>query len=138
MTVFRLLLGAAGGVLVAVGVMRFVETGRADMVDAVWWLGGGVVGHDVLLSPLTLLLGLAVVRLLPPWARGGAAAAFVVLGSVTLLAVPVLGRFGASPGNPTLLDRDYWTGWLVFAATVVAAAGGWALAERRRMMRSSA
>ena len=35
---------------------------------------------------------------------------FVVLGSVTLLAMPVLGRFGARPDNPTLLDRDYSVG----------------------------
>ena len=47
------------------------------------------------------------------------AAALVVLGATTLLAVPVLGRFGARPDNPTLLDRDYPAGWLALAGVVV-------------------
>ena len=45
--------------------------------------------------------------------RGGrapAVAGLVVLGSVTLLAIPVLGRFGARADNPTLLDRHYGVG----------------------------
>jgi hypothetical protein len=72
---------------------------------------------------------------LPPWSRGAAAAGFLVLGSVTMLAIPVLGGFGAPPGNPTLLDRDYRTGWLVFAALVVAASAGLAAIDRQRAMR---
>ena len=36
----------------------------------------------------------------------------VVLGSLTLLAIPVLGRFGERPDNATLLDRNYTVGWL--------------------------
>ena len=51
--------------------------------------------------------------LLPRAARAPAVVGFVVLGSVTLLAVPVLGRFGARPDNATLLDRDYVVGWVV-------------------------
>ena len=43
----------------------------------------------------------------------------MVLGAVTLLAVPVLGRFGAQPDNPTLLDRAYGPGWLVLAGLTV-------------------
>ena len=42
----------------------------------------------------------------------------VVLASVTLVAVPALGRFGARPDNPTLLDRRYLAGWLVVAGLV--------------------
>ena len=40
----------------------------------------------------------------------------VVLGSVTLLAVPVLLSYGRKPDNPTLLDRDFTGGWWVFLA----------------------
>ena len=43
----------------------------------------------------------------------------MVLGSVTLLAVPVLGRFGARADNPTLLDRPYTAGWLLLAGLVL-------------------
>jgi hypothetical protein len=48
--------------------------------------------------------------------------ALIVWGSITLLAVPVLGRFGALPDNPTLLDRPYQMSWLILSAVVVAAA----------------
>ena len=56
--------------------------------------------------------------------RAPAAAAFVVLGSVTLLAIPVLGRFGARPDNPTLLDRHYVAGWAAGRRTNLAGDGG--------------
>ena len=81
-----------------------------------------------MLALVTLALGALAV---PPGCRRRPArrwsSALVVLGTVTLLAVPVLGRFGARPDNPTLLDRDYTAGWLVLAgltlvAVVVAAA----------------
>jgi hypothetical protein len=41
-----------------------------------------------------------------------------VLATTTLLAVPVLGRFGARVDNPTLLDRNYVVGWLVLAMLI--------------------
>ncbi len=44
----------------------------------------------------------------------------VVLGSLTILAIPMLGRFGAKADNPTLLDRNYWLGWSLIAVLVVA------------------
>ena len=65
----------------------------------------------------------------PRAARAPAVVGFVVLGSVTLLAVPVLGRFGARPDNATLLDRHYLVAWLVLAA--LTRGGG------RRRLRSS-
>ncbi|MGI8948658.1 MAG: hypothetical protein ACR2FV_11935, partial [Ornithinimicrobium sp.] len=43
----------------------------------------------------------------------------VLLGAVTVLAVPFLGRFGARASNPTLLDRNYVGGYLAIAALVL-------------------
>jgi hypothetical protein len=85
-----------------------------------------VVLHDFVLAPLVLALVALGARVAPVAARVPAASALVVLGAVTLLAVPVLGRFGARPDNPTLLDRNYTAGWFALAgvallATVVAA-----------------
>ncbi|MGY2874256.1 hypothetical protein ACVW00_001446 [Marmoricola sp. URHA0025 HA25] len=54
----------------------------------------------------------------------------VVLGTVTLVAIPVLGRFGARADNPTLLDRNYLLGWLVVATLTVVLVGA-ALAVAR-------
>jgi hypothetical protein len=91
-----------------------------------------VLLHDAILAPLVLALLVLGAAVLPDWARPPAAAATVVLGSVTVMAVPVLGRFGARPDNPTLLDRPYGTGWLLFAGLVLGYACAWGLARRRR------
>jgi hypothetical protein len=57
----------------------------------------------------------------------------LVLGSLTIMAIPVLGRFGARPDNPTLLDRNYTAGWLVVAGlTLVAVLAGMVSARTLR------
>ncbi len=129
----RIALGALGVAAAAYGGWRLLSRQHgSDLVDAVTWLAGGVLLHDALLAPLVVLLGLGAVRVLPLAARAPAAVGLVVLGSVTLMGVPVLGRFGARSDNPTLLDRDYTAGWLVLAAIIVAAvvAASWWRARR--------
>ncbi|MEV7431359.1 hypothetical protein AB0N29_17230 [Nocardioides sp. NPDC092400] len=113
----RVVLAAVGVLLATYGAWLLVSR-ESDLVDVGTWLLGGAVLHDALLVPLVLVLGLVASRWLPRPARAPAAVGLVVLGSVTLLAVPVLGRFGAREDNPTLLDRDYTAGWLVLAALV--------------------
>ncbi len=103
-----------------------------DLVSTALWLGSGVVLHDFALVPLVLVVGLVAGRLLPPPWRAAAAGGLVVLGSVTLLAVPVLGRFGARENNPTLLDRPYGWGWAAIAALVLVGTVAVGLARRRR------
>jgi hypothetical protein len=121
----RVVLGAAGAAAASYGVVLLLRQEPGDLVDAALWLAGGVLVHDALLAPLTLLLVLVSTRVLPGRWWAAAAAVLVVVGSVTLLAVPVLGRFGAEPDNPTLLDRPYWTGWAVFATLVLVGALAW-------------
>ncbi len=118
-TAARLALGAAGLAAAGYGVLRLLGTGRQNVLATVPWLLGVVLAHDAVLAPLVLATVAGGVALLPSWARAPAAGVLVVLGSTTLLAVPVLGRFGAKPDNPTLLDRDYVGGWAVLAGIVV-------------------
>lgn len=101
----------------------------ADIREVVTWAAVAVVVHDAVLAPFVVLLGWIAGRLArgrqAPLGRAGTAAAvvvLVVLGPVVLAAVPVLGRFGAEPGNPTLLGRDYPAGLLGVAAFAVVAA----------------
>ena len=116
----RLALGAAGVLVAAYGVFRLLELGWDNLVATVVWLGGGVLAHDALLAPLTILVCASAVLVLRTRAvRAAAAGGLLVLATVTLAAVPVLGRFGAKPDNPTLLDRPYLTGWLLIAGLVV-------------------
>ncbi len=121
MRTIRAVMMVSGVGLAAFGVAMLVGNGWSENVAIVWWLGGGVVLHDAILAPATIILGLVVMPLLPQWARVPVTVGTVVLGSVTLLAVPVLGRFGSRPGAPTLLDRNYVGGWFVFAGIVVVA-----------------
>ena len=116
----RVVLGALGVAAASYGGWLLYDRGWDAFVAAATWLVAGVVLHDGLLAPLTILVCVLATRLLPAPAKGPAAAALVVLGSVTLLAVPVLGRFGARPDNSTLLDRNYAAGWAVLAALTVA------------------
>jgi hypothetical protein len=122
-----------GGVLVALfGVHQLLGLGLANLVGTVVWLAGGVIVHDGVLAFATVAVVWAGGLLVPRRHRAAVAAGFLVLGTVTVSAVPVLGRFGARPDNPTLLDRDYVAGWLVFAGLVCAATAVAMLVRRRR------
>ncbi len=131
MSPVRMALGAFGVLVGSYGAWLLLSRGR-DLVDVAFWLAGGVVLHDGVLSLLVLAIGAVALKVLPRAARAPAVVAFVTLGSLTLLAVPVLGRFGARSDNGTLLDRNYWVGWLVVAALTLAAAGVATLARSRR------
>jgi hypothetical protein len=119
----RLLLGALGVALGLVGAWHLLRIGQAHpakLVDVVVWLVVGVLVHDAVVAPLVVVVGVLVVPRLPRSGRPAVVAGLVVLLTVTLAAVPVIGRFGARPDNPTLLDRPYVVLWLVFAALVAA------------------
>jgi hypothetical protein len=120
MTPTRLALGAVGVLAGLYGGWLVLSRGH-DLGNLVLWLLLGVVLHDGVLAIAVLVLGGVTLRFLPRSAGAPAVVAFVVLGSATLLAVPVLGRFGARADNPTLLDRSYGTGWLVLAGLTLAA-----------------
>jgi hypothetical protein len=121
MRVTRGLLLVAGTVVAGVGAWKLLQTGPGNTLAAARWLVGGVVAHDAVLAPLTVVIVVAGSRILPTWLRAPVTAGVVILGTVTIAAIPVLGRFGARPDNPTLLDRNYVAGWLVFAGLVVLA-----------------
>ncbi|MGI8888375.1 MAG: hypothetical protein ACR2GB_05310 [Nocardioidaceae bacterium] len=133
MTVSRGFLFLAGTAICLYGAWLLIGLGGDGLDAAVVWLGVSVIAHDAVLAPLTIGLALVAARFLPSWLRSPVAAGLVVLGSVTLLAIPVLGRFGARDDNLTLLDRDYGQGWAIFAAaTAIVVAVLSALSWRRQ------
>jgi hypothetical protein len=117
--ILLVLIGVAAIGYGAVGVLRTAS----DSHPVRWALDlvGASLLHDLLLAPLVLLLAVAGRRWLPASWRVPAAVFLVVGGSLVLIAVPVLGRPGARPDNPTLLPRDYPWG-LTVALTAVAVA----------------
>jgi hypothetical protein len=117
----RLLLGALGLVAGLYGAWLLLSRqDRDQQTNAAVWLVSGVVLHDFVLAPVVLVLVVVGARVIPAAARAPAVVGLVVLGTVTMVAIPVLGGFGERSDNPTLLDRDYVVGWLVLAGLVVA------------------
>lgn len=124
-----LLIGLGAAVSAYGGWLLLTRQDGGQILDALIWLASGVVLHDAVLSGLVVLGGWVVSRRLPEPARAPVAIGVIVFGSLTLWAVPVLGRFGARADNPTLLDRPYLTAWLVSAVLVVAVGAGVTLAR---------
>ena len=129
----RLALGVVGAIAIAYGVFLLLSRQHlGDWVEVGAWLAVGVVVHDAQRGPLAIGAGVVLARVAPLPARAPLAAGLVVLVSATLLAVPVLGRFGARADNSTLLDRPYLLGWLALTALVaVGVLGGMLLRSRR-------
>jgi hypothetical protein len=132
--VVRVVVMLAGLVTTAYGGLLLAQRGWQNFEAALTWLVAGVLLHDAVLAPLTVVAAWAALRVAGPARVRPWAVAVVLLGPLTLLAVPVLGRFGARADNPTLLDRSYWTGWSVLVAVVGA---GILVAEVVRRRRTS-
>jgi len=114
-TALRLAVGAVGVAVITYGSVVLLLT--VDVLGVVPWVVGPVIVHDLLIAPLTIAAVWVGARYLPSYARTPALFGLVVSGSLTLVALSVVGRQGASDDNPSLLNRDYAAGWL-FALTV--------------------
>lgn len=132
--------GAVGVVMIGVGVGSMRELDGDQLVSMLLWLAGGVVGHDLVLAPLTLGVLLLGTRLLPSRARPAAVVGLVVWGGVTVATANVLLGVGGRPDNPTLLNRPYVGWWLVLSVAWWAgvAAVSWWTARRAGPLRQDA
>ena len=116
----RLLIGGIGVVVGLFGAYLLLSRQDHDqLLSAAIWLASGVVLHDFVLAPIVLVVVAVGARVVPTGFRAAAVAGLVVLGTATVIAVPVLSGMGERPDNASLLNRDYWTGWLVLAGVVV-------------------
>ena len=139
MKTLRILVAALGVAVTAYGLWLLVDRQPGQLGGVGVWVAGGIVAHDGLLAPLVVAGGVAVAVRGPANLRTGLLWAVVVLGPLTLIAVPVLGRFGAKPDNPTLLDRPYLAGYVVVVALVLLLiTAGVVLRERRPAMTGDA
>lgn len=117
---------AVGAVLFAVGVRSLLQAARdTHPTAAAAWVVGLAVAHDLLLVPFTLVVGVAVKRLMPGSMRPWLGAGLLISGALSLVAWPLVRGYGRSAGNPSILPRNYgaglagtlivvWTGILVF------------------------
>lgn len=131
----RLLLGLGGLTLMGVGALELLAFD--DVIDLLWlagWLAVGVFLHDGVLAPVTAVGGRFFARRWHIRGRVIPIIAGVSIVSLTLLALPLLGRQGSVAGNPTLLGRNYLLGWASACMLVVLGA---LLAESVRQVRAN-
>lgn len=122
----RVVLVVLGLLPLGYGAWLLVRTqGSGQLREVATWAVAGVLLHDAAIAPLAAGLGWLGDRFLPRAASSAAAVAFILIGTVSVVAVPVLDGHAAGGRNHTLLDRDYAGGWLlVVGAVLVATAAG--------------
>lgn len=130
MRILRAFCGSTGILMLGWGGLLLLRTGH--VVRDVPWLLAPVLVHDLLLAPLVVALVWLGMRVLPETAHTAAMVGLVVTGGLTLVALSVVGRVGADPHNPSLLDRNYLAGWLVAVATVWVTVAIVAVVQRHR------
>ena len=82
------------------------------------WLVGCLLVHDFVVAPLVFGVGRALRRVVAGPDRKLLQSFLLLSGVIFLVSVPVLGRFGQRPDNPTLLPRDYAVGLIVALVAV--------------------
>ena len=99
---------------------------RVPLGSWLTWFVGSALLHDLVIAPVWIGLGWLAARFLPAAARPAVVVGTAVAGVLTLVALPFLLGFGADPGNPSFLPRDYGRNLLLVDAgvLVVAAAVG--------------
>jgi hypothetical protein len=86
------------------------------------WLASGVILHDAVLAPLTVLLGVVASRMLPDHFRAAVGTTFLLWAALTVVFFPVLSGQGGKPDNSTILHRPYLVCWLVLTGVLAGAA----------------
>ncbi len=110
----------------------FGSADPSDLISIAIWLGGGIIANDGLIAVIALVVAAVAMKVLPKPARAPAAVGLVVVGTISVVAIPFLGRFGAREDNATLLDRNYVAGYGVLVLIVVVVVTGFALYRMQR------
>ena len=119
----RLLMGLVGVGLIAVGLFNLLSIGFVDLLWVGFWLGLGLVLHDGFLAPATAALSKLAADRWSADKRRVLLVALVAIGSLTLIAMPLIIQRGAVAGNDSLLGRNYLVGWAVACLLVLIGAG---------------
>jgi hypothetical protein len=127
---------AVGWAVIGFGIVgALTEANRSHPRSLGIWLVGCLVAHDFILAPMVFAVGKTLRRVTSGLDRGLLQACLFLFGVIFLTSIPVLGRFGQRPDNPTLMPRDYGLGLIVtlvavwLATTSVFLVIGW---RRRR------
>ncbi len=108
MRTWRIILSVAGIVLAvfgAVGLIAGVPIGALAILAL--WMIGAVVIHDGIIAPVTVTIGWALTRTIPPRARRYVQAFLIGAGLVTIIAMPLILRRNTQPASKAILQQNY-------------------------------
>lgn len=122
--VLRWSAGAFGVILMAVAVLGILrDRGETHPIALVVWLGGSIALNDFFIAPIVLLIGFAVVRVVPAAVRPAVIVGLMTAGPVLFIGLPLIYAAHLGSRNPTVLPLDYGRG-LFLTLLVVAAFTG--------------
>ena len=124
--VLRWSAGALGVVLMVVAVLGILrDRGETHPIALVVWLGGSIALNDFFIAPIVLLIGFAVVRVVPAIVRPAVIVGLMTGGPVVFIGLPVVYAAHLGSRNPTVLPLDYGRGLFLtlLAITVLTAVG---------------
>jgi len=103
-----------------------------QLLSAVTWLAAGVVVHDGILAPAVIGIGVVLARVTPAFARKPVTVGLIVWGTVTIAVANVLSGQGGKPDNDSILNRPYFSSWLVLTVVMFVGIAAYAAVLRRR------
>ena len=129
---------AIGWTAIGIGLFGvFDHPGSAKAFNVFRLLVGLNVVNDAVVIPTLLLLAFAVRRLAPRWLIMPAQVWFIMAGAVTVYAYPMVGDFGRSKVNPSILPHNYAHNLLIVLGCITAFSAllAWRSWRRARLTR---
>lgn len=117
--------GVAFGILGVIFLIPELPRQKDVVTFGLWFLAPPILS-DAVLMPAVAVLGWVSGRVLPTWLRLPVLVALVVSAAMIAVGLPFVGRPGLRPDNPSLLDRNYFAGLLIYLAIIWVVALGWA------------
>lgn len=114
-------LAAIGWTVIGVGLFGVFDHPRSANAFKVFRLLVGLnVVNDAVVIPTLLLLAFLVRRLAPNWLMMPVQVWFIMAGAVAVYAYPLVGDFGRSKTNPSILPHNYAHSLLIVLGCITA------------------
>jgi hypothetical protein len=105
---WRIVLAAAGILLGLFGAYRFfTEIPLPNLIALATWMIAALLIHDGVLSPVVVGVGYVLRRFVPDRGRRYLQVALIMIGMITVIAVPMIYLRGSQPAVKALLLQDY-------------------------------
>jgi hypothetical protein len=118
MSAVRMVLITVGVAIGCYGAVLLWDNSTTVLVRIVVWAAVGLVIHDLVFAPICAAAGLGWRRLIPMSWQSPVAVAALCSVVLAVLAIPVYGKPGMRPDNPSVLNRDYPLGLWISLAVV--------------------